>query len=93
MKKSKRLPVRKLSKPFGELDIKLKSDFGKIKKKIFFKIILSTILTSIIGLVITLVLIDGALQEPFANFFVSLTRRLFQVDREQACLLYTSRCV
>lgn len=66
----------------------MKSDFGKIKKKIFFKIILSTILTSIIGLVITLVLIDGALQEPFANFFVSLTRRLFQVDREQAINVY-----
>ena len=32
----------------------MRSDFGKIKKKIFFKIILSTFLTSIIGLLITL---------------------------------------
>ncbi len=66
----------------------MRSDFGKIKKKIFFKIILSTFLTSIIGLLITLLLIDGALQEPFANFFIGLTRRVFQVDQDQAIEVY-----
>ena len=66
----------------------MKSDFGKIKKKIFFKIILSTFLTSILGLLIALLLIDGALQEPFADLFIKLTRRLFQVDQEQAINVY-----
>ena len=66
----------------------MKRDFGKIKKKIFFKIILSTFLTSILGLLIALLLIDGALQEPFADLFIKLTRRLFQVDQEQAINVY-----
>ncbi len=58
----------------------MKSDFKKLKNKILKQIFWIIGISLIIGLAVKFLLIDGLLQRPFADWFVDMCMKLFQVD-------------
>lgn len=66
----------------------MKNDFGKLKRKIFLWIILSAVLALLLCWMIMVVLVDGFLQAPFANAFISVCRNLLPMSDAQAHFVY-----
>lgn len=54
----------------------MKSKFGSLKRKLFVRVLLSALLIGIVGFVLVNWLVDGVLQNPFADWFVSAMRGL-----------------
>ncbi|MHB8064002.1 MAG: histidine kinase dimerization/phospho-acceptor domain-containing protein, partial [Ruminiclostridium sp.] len=66
----------------------MKNDFRRLKGKIFLQVIAACALTFIIGYLILTFLVDSALQDPFANAFLFFCRKIFQLDKETAIVIY-----
>jgi two-component system sensor histidine kinase VanS len=68
----------------------LKNEFSKLKRKIILQITLILLLTIIVGYFIYYALIDGVLQAPFANMFISFCENVLQLDFYTAQNIYVS---
>ncbi len=66
----------------------MRSDFSKLKRKMILWVILTAVLALIFLWLLMKLLIDGVLQDPFADSFLFICRRLFGMGREEAILLY-----
>jgi two-component system, OmpR family, sensor histidine kinase VanS len=66
----------------------LKSDFTRLKRKIFLQVIAAALLTGVVGFLISKLLIDGLLQDPFARWFINLCENLLNVNEKTAVTLY-----
>lgn len=66
----------------------MKNDFGKLKRKIFLWVILTAVLALFLGWFIMAVFVDGILQAPFADAFISFCRRFLLMDSVRAHILY-----
>jgi two-component system sensor histidine kinase VanS len=82
------LNIPNTSKQYGEWDIKLKNDFGKLKKKIFIWIILSAFIALVFGWVIMNIIVDGIFQDLFANTFVYISENILHFSNVEAINLY-----
>lgn len=82
--------IRNILRQCGEWDIKLKNNFGALKRKIFFWSIITPIISLLIGLVILYVFIDGIFQDPFADAFLYFCRRALGINEAEAINLYHS---
>jgi len=58
----------------------LKNEFGRLKRKMILQIIFILAVAIIFGLIINFALIDGVLQKPFANAFMSFCENVLQLD-------------
>lgn len=58
----------------------MKSDFGKLKRKIFAWVILTAVFALVLGLLIMVIFVDGILQAPFADTFIYLCRKFLLLD-------------
>jgi len=58
----------------------LKNEFGRLKRKMILQIIFILVVAIIFGLIINFALIDGVLQAPFANAFMSFCENVLQLD-------------
>lgn len=54
----------------------MKSKFGSLKRKLFVRVLLSALLIGIVGFLLVNWLVDGVLQNPFADWFISAMRGL-----------------
>ena len=66
----------------------MKNDLRRVKTKILLQILLAGFITFLVGLFILFFLIDDALQEPFAEGFVALVQRIFDISYWSAADLY-----
>jgi two-component system sensor histidine kinase VanS len=66
----------------------LKSDFSKLKRKMILWVLLTAVLSLIVLWLLMKLLVDGILQDPFADGFLYLCRKLLGMGREEAILLY-----
>lgn len=66
----------------------MKNDFRRVKTKILLQILLTGLITVVVGLFILHFLIDDALQEPFAEGFVALLQRVFNIGYWRAADIY-----
>lgn len=66
----------------------MKSDFTRLKLKILLQILLASAVTVIVGAFILVFIIDDALQAPFAEGFVRLAERLFNISYGSAAIIY-----
>lgn len=80
--------IRNTLKQSGEWDIQLKNNFTKLKLKIFFQVLITPIISMIIGYFILKIFIDGILQRPFANGFVSFCIHILGYSEEQSLNFY-----
>lgn len=65
-----------------------KVKYNELKLKIFKKTLLMTVLAGITIFVIFKLLIDGILQDPFAEFFIKTLKHIFGMSREEAIEWY-----
>ncbi|MED3553308.1 vancomycin resistance histidine kinase VanS [Cytobacillus praedii] len=70
--------------------MRLKNEFSKLKRKIILQITLILLLTIIVGYFVYYALIDGVLQAPFANMFISFCENVLQLDFYTAQNIYVS---
>lgn len=68
----------------------MKNEFSKLKRKIILQITLILLLTIIVGYFVYYALIDGVLQAPFANMFISFCENVLQLDFYTAQNIYVS---
>lgn len=68
----------------------MKNEFSKLKRKIILQITLILLFTIIVGYFIYYALIDGVLQAPFANMFISFCENVLQLDFYTAQNIYSS---
>lgn len=68
----------------------MKSEFGRLKRKIILQVVLLAALAFIIGTVLLHFVVDGVLQAPFANFFISFFQSVFRLDKDTAVNAYQS---
>lgn len=54
----------------------MKNKFGSLKRKLFVRVLLSALLIGIVGFLLVNWLVDGVLQNPFADWFISAMRGL-----------------
>ena len=66
----------------------MKNEFGKLKRKIFLWVLITAGLSLVVGTFILKVFVDGLLQTPFADGFVSLGESFLQMSREEVIYLY-----
>ena len=66
----------------------MNKEFGRLKRKVLFQIFLIGVGAIVIGALLQYILIDGILQEPFAEGFVKLCQRLFHLDYYGAVGIY-----
>ncbi len=66
----------------------MKSDFSKLKRKMILWVLLTAVLSLIVLWLLMKLLVDGILQDPFADGFLYLCRKLLGMGREEAILLY-----
>lgn len=66
----------------------MKNDFGKLKQKIIIQVIAIAVITGVLGYFSTKFLIDGFLQAPFADWFISFCKNVFDIDYYAANNLY-----
>lgn len=82
--------TRNISRQYGEWDIKLKNNFNRLKTKIFLQVLITPIIALIIGVIILKIFIDGVIQDPFADGFISFSRNFLSMEEEQARDFYIS---
>ncbi len=68
----------------------MKNEFSKLKRKIILQITLILLFTIIVGYFIYYAVIDGVLQAPFANMFISFCENVLQLDFYTAQNIYSS---
>ena len=56
----------------------MKSKFRALKKKIFLQVVLTVVIAAVVGSILLHVLIDGVLQNPFAETFINLCERVLR---------------
>ncbi len=66
----------------------MRSDFSRLKRKIIFSIILISVLAFIVAISFKVLLIDGVLQEPFADYFVRFCQNVLGLSFDSARALY-----
>lgn len=66
----------------------MKNDFGKLKRKIFLRVVLIAIAALLLGLLIDRLLIDGLFQAPFADGFIRLCQNALHISRNEALNMY-----
>ncbi len=66
----------------------MKNNFSKLKRKMLLWVILTAVLSVIFLWLMMTLLVDGVLQNPFAESFLFLCRKLLGMEREQAIMLY-----
>lgn len=66
----------------------MKNDFRRVKSKILLQIIFVGIITAVVGFLVLYFLIDNALQAPFAEGFVYLLQRVFNISYNTAAGIY-----
>ena len=59
-------------KPFGELDIKLKNKYRKLKLSVLLQTVFVTALTVLVGAFLLNYVIDGIYNESFGRIFVDI---------------------
>lgn len=82
------MSIQNTLKLYGEWDIKLKNDFGKLKRKIFLWVILSALLAMIIGWTIMYIFIDGIFQDVFARGFINISEKFLNLNNLESINLY-----
>lgn len=70
--------------------IRLDNHFDRLKRKIFVQVLLTALLALVIGWIILTFLVDGILQDAFADFFVSFMTGVFSMSNEMAQGTYYS---
>ncbi|MFE8697348.1 vancomycin resistance histidine kinase VanS [Cytobacillus sp. FJAT-53684] len=68
----------------------MKNEFSKLKRKIILQITLILLLTLLVGFFIYYVLIDGVLQAPFADMFISFCENVLHLDFYSSQNIYSS---
>ena len=66
----------------------MEGKYTRLKRKMLLLVVLGTIVAGGVGLFVLEVVIDGALQDPFARFFLWAATSLFGQTTEQAQMLY-----
>jgi len=66
----------------------LKNEFKRLKKKIFLQVVLIALVTAALGLFISYLLIDGMLQDPFAEGFIYLCENVLNIDSRSTDNIY-----
>lgn len=66
----------------------MKDKYTRLKVKLVLELSGTTLLTAFLGVLLMRVLVDGVLQAPFANVFVSFCRNILGMDWESAQMLY-----
>lgn len=66
----------------------MKADFSRFKRKIYLQMILILVVTALVGGFLTSFAVDGVLQAPFADAFVSFARRVLGLEEDQAIYWY-----
>lgn len=66
----------------------MKNNFTILKRKMLLWVILTAILSIIFLWLMMKLLVDGILQDPFANTFLYLCRNILGMDRQEGLLLY-----
>ena len=64
------------------------ADLKKLRRKLLFRFLLLFPLTYLIGVAAMALVIDGALQDPFARFFLALAQALGGLSEDQSLVLY-----
>ena len=66
----------------------MKSKFRALKKKIFLQVVLTVVIAVVVGSILLHVLIDGVLQNPFAETFINLCERVLRLNASSAKTAY-----
>ena len=66
----------------------MKSKFRSLKKKIFLQVVLTVAVAAAVGSFLLFVVVDGVLQNPFAEYFIHLCDRLLRLIPEIAKTAY-----
>lgn len=66
----------------------MKNDFSELKRKIFLRVVLIAIAALLLGLVVERLLIDGLLQDPFAEGFIRLCQNILQISYAESENMY-----
>lgn len=66
----------------------MKNEFKRLKKKIFLQVVLIALVTAALGLFISYLLIDGMLQDPFAEGFIYLCENVLNIDSRSTDNIY-----
>lgn len=66
----------------------MKSKFRALKKKIFLQVVLTVVIAAVVGSILLHVLIDGVLQNPFAETFINLCERVLRLNASSAKTAY-----
>lgn len=67
----------------------MSKEFGRLKRKVIFQIFLIGVIALGIGVILQYTIIDGVLQEPFAEGFVHLCQKIFNLDYYSARDIYS----
>ncbi|WP_187385776.1 vancomycin resistance histidine kinase VanS [Gorillibacterium timonense] len=68
--------------------IKSKDDFGKLKRKIFLRVVFIAIAALLIGILTQHFLIDGLFEPFFAESFIHLCQNLFHISYDESLNMY-----
>jgi len=66
----------------------LKNEFTRLKRKIFLRVLLIVLIALIVGIFMQYLLIDGILQAPFADGFISVCKHVLHFDDDSAHSVY-----
>lgn len=66
----------------------MKNDFYRLRRKIFLQVIAVLVLTGTAGIMISKFIIDGVLQKPFANGFITFCENILGLDYYAALRVY-----
>ena len=66
----------------------MKSKFRSLKKKIFLQVVLTVAVAAAVGSFLLFVVVDGVLQNPFAESFIRLCERILRLSPESAKTAY-----
>ncbi len=67
----------------------MKSNFSRLKRKLLLQSLLTVSIAGLVGLFFQNVFIDGLLEKPFANWFISFVEKVFYMDDASAKSIYS----
>ncbi len=67
----------------------MKNNFSRLKRKILLQSLLTVSIAGLVGLFFQNFLIDGVLEKPFANWFISFIEKVFYMDDASAKSIYS----
>ncbi|MGE5653854.1 MAG: vancomycin resistance histidine kinase VanS [Bacillota bacterium] len=80
--------TRNTSKPYGGWGIKLRDELAQLRRKILVQVGLTAVMALTLGAIIKTVLIDGILQQSFADGFIRFCQNTLRLPYEDALLIY-----